>query len=230
MLVLSRRPRESITIGDNIVVTVLAVNDGQVRLGITAPHHVQVLREETYQAIQEENHAAARGLRHWGQLERAPAAWWEKKQQDNLTGSLQGSEMQQKTAASCLMSAGQEFFFPEGLIGLATYRRFVLTRYQLKHQVPYLLLQAQEEHLAFPLLSPQWLTQDYPLSVPVEVLTKLGAASLADVVVLVMLTLREQQEETSLNLQGPLLLSPVSRLGLQLVAEDHPVRFPLFAG
>jgi carbon storage regulator len=71
MLVLTRRPGESITIGDDIVVTVVAARGGQVRLGITAPRTVQVLREEIYKAMQEENRAAARGLRRAGQLEGA---------------------------------------------------------------------------------------------------------------------------------------------------------------
>jgi carbon storage regulator len=64
MLVLTRRPGESITIGDDIVVTVVAVSGGQVRVGISAPRSVQVLREEIYKATQEENRAAARGLHH----------------------------------------------------------------------------------------------------------------------------------------------------------------------
>ena len=64
MLVLTRRAGESITIGDNIVVTVVAAGGGQVRLGITAPHHVRVLREEIFSALQEENSAAAQGLGH----------------------------------------------------------------------------------------------------------------------------------------------------------------------
>ena len=62
MLVLTRRPGESITIGDDIVVTVLTSAGGQVRLGIAAPHHVRVLREEILKALQEENSAAARGV------------------------------------------------------------------------------------------------------------------------------------------------------------------------
>lgn len=61
MLVLTRRPGESITMGKEIVVTVLEVNGNQVRVGITAPRDVQVLREEIYRAMQEENRAAARG-------------------------------------------------------------------------------------------------------------------------------------------------------------------------
>jgi carbon storage regulator len=69
MLVLTRRPGESITIGDEIIVTVVSASGGQVRLGITAPRTVQVLREEIYRAMQEENRAAAHGLRHPRQLE-----------------------------------------------------------------------------------------------------------------------------------------------------------------
>jgi carbon storage regulator len=60
MLVLTRRLGEGITIGDDVVVTVLSVTGGQVRLGITAPQSVPVLRQEIIKAIQEENSAAAK--------------------------------------------------------------------------------------------------------------------------------------------------------------------------
>jgi carbon storage regulator len=61
MLVLTRRLGESINIGDDIVVTVLSANGAQVRLGITAPQSVRVVRQEILQGIQEENNAAAKG-------------------------------------------------------------------------------------------------------------------------------------------------------------------------
>lgn len=59
MLILSRHPGESITIGDDIVITVVATSGNQVRLGITAPRAVRVLREEIYRGLTEENRAAA---------------------------------------------------------------------------------------------------------------------------------------------------------------------------
>jgi carbon storage regulator len=46
MLVLSRRERERIKLGDSIVVTVVRVAGDKVRLGIEAPADVLVLREE----------------------------------------------------------------------------------------------------------------------------------------------------------------------------------------
>jgi len=62
MLILSRRPGESLTIGDDVVVTVVGVSGNQIRLGITAPREVRVLREEVYKVMREENQAAANAL------------------------------------------------------------------------------------------------------------------------------------------------------------------------
>ncbi|QEH36948.1 hypothetical protein OJF2_55330 [Aquisphaera giovannonii] len=46
MLVLSRKLNEKIVIDGGIVVTVVKIEGGQVRLGIEAPAHVKVFREE----------------------------------------------------------------------------------------------------------------------------------------------------------------------------------------
>lgn len=46
MLVLTRKTHQRITLGDNIVVTVLGVAGDRVRLGIEAPDDVRVLRHE----------------------------------------------------------------------------------------------------------------------------------------------------------------------------------------
>ncbi|OGC75781.1 MAG: carbon storage regulator [candidate division Zixibacteria bacterium RBG_16_50_21] len=55
MLILTRKVGESITIGDDVKITVLGVQGQQVRLGIVAPQKVAVHREEIYLKIQEEN-------------------------------------------------------------------------------------------------------------------------------------------------------------------------------
>ena len=54
MLVLTRKPGETITIGNDIKVTILGVEGGQVRVGIAAPKEVSVHREEIYNKIQAE--------------------------------------------------------------------------------------------------------------------------------------------------------------------------------
>ncbi len=55
MLILTRKVGESITIGDEVKITVLGIHGRQVRLGIIAPQKVVVHREEIYVRIQEEN-------------------------------------------------------------------------------------------------------------------------------------------------------------------------------
>jgi carbon storage regulator len=71
MLILSRRLGESVTIGDDVVVTVVGVSGSQIRLGISAPKAVRVLREEIYKAIQKENQSAANASDSTSKLEGA---------------------------------------------------------------------------------------------------------------------------------------------------------------
>lgn len=59
MLVLSRRPQQSLLIGNDVVVTVLEVNGDTVRIGITAPADVDIHREEIYRDLQKANQDAA---------------------------------------------------------------------------------------------------------------------------------------------------------------------------
>ncbi|BDG37522.1 carbon storage regulator CsrA [Saccharococcus caldoxylosilyticus] len=59
MLVLTRRLKEAIQIGDDIEITVLAISGDQVKLGINAPKHVEIHRKEVYLAIQKENNEAS---------------------------------------------------------------------------------------------------------------------------------------------------------------------------
>ena len=46
MLVLSRKPKESVQIDSTIQVTVLSISKGRVKLGIRAPDHVRIVRNE----------------------------------------------------------------------------------------------------------------------------------------------------------------------------------------
>lgn len=59
MLILNRKKGESIQIGDDIEIKVVAVEGDQVKLGIEAPRSVDVYRKEIYIKIQEENQEAS---------------------------------------------------------------------------------------------------------------------------------------------------------------------------
>jgi carbon storage regulator len=61
MLVLTRKPGQSIMIGDGVEVQVLSVAGEKVRLGITAPREVSIFRNEVYDRIESENQQSAGG-------------------------------------------------------------------------------------------------------------------------------------------------------------------------
>ena len=54
MLVLARKVNQSIMIGDDIEVSVLAITGETVRIGIDAPHSMPVFRKELYVEIQQD--------------------------------------------------------------------------------------------------------------------------------------------------------------------------------
>ncbi len=60
MLVFTRKKGESLVIGNEIEVTILSVGSGNVKVGITAPRHISVHRNEVFEAIKRENLAAAK--------------------------------------------------------------------------------------------------------------------------------------------------------------------------
>jgi carbon storage regulator len=59
VLIITRRPGEKIMLGEEIVVHVMEIVGNSVRVGIEAPRSIPVYREEIWNAVREENRAAA---------------------------------------------------------------------------------------------------------------------------------------------------------------------------
>lgn len=59
MLILSRKVDEKIKIGTDITLTIIEVHGDLVKIGVEAPKHIKVFRQEVFDAIQKENRAAA---------------------------------------------------------------------------------------------------------------------------------------------------------------------------
>ncbi|NCC77625.1 MAG: carbon storage regulator [Clostridia bacterium] len=58
MLILSRRPGESVHLGDDIKITILSIKGQQIKLGLEVPEHMPVYREEIYLKVQTQNASA----------------------------------------------------------------------------------------------------------------------------------------------------------------------------
>jgi carbon storage regulator len=59
MLVVTRKKGESILIGDDIEISINKIEDGSVKIAISAPKDIIILRKEVYEKVKEENKEAA---------------------------------------------------------------------------------------------------------------------------------------------------------------------------
>jgi carbon storage regulator len=62
MIILTRKLGESIIIEDNIKVTVVDINNQQIKLGIDAPKHITINREEVAKKVKEENQLSSNSM------------------------------------------------------------------------------------------------------------------------------------------------------------------------
>lgn len=61
MLVITRKKDESLLIGDDIEIKIVKVEDGSVKLAISAPRDITILRKEVFDRVKEENKEATSG-------------------------------------------------------------------------------------------------------------------------------------------------------------------------
>jgi carbon storage regulator len=64
MLVLTRKPTQKIRIADNITLTIVRVQDGEVKIGIDAPREIPVMRQEIFDRQQNAKRISARKQDH----------------------------------------------------------------------------------------------------------------------------------------------------------------------
>lgn len=91
MLILTRKPGESLYIGDNLKVTIVEIKGNQIRVGIDAPPEFRIYREEIYLQILEENRKAAEGGISGEALEQLSGSW---------KGALKGKAEEAGTSSS----------------------------------------------------------------------------------------------------------------------------------
>ncbi len=58
MLVIGRKKGESLLIGDDVEITVVKIENGSVKIAISAPREIGILRSELYEEVTDENQRA----------------------------------------------------------------------------------------------------------------------------------------------------------------------------
>lgn len=70
MLILTRKKNESLIINGDIEITIVALDDGKVKIGVDAPKSVEIHRKEVFEKIQQENRQSIVGKGHVEELKK----------------------------------------------------------------------------------------------------------------------------------------------------------------
>ncbi len=110
----------------------------------------------------------------------------------------------------------QRLHFPGGIIGFEQFKNYALLD---ARQQPFYWLQSLDVvEVAFVLIDPRIFRPDYRPDVPGEDLAELGQEEEGDLLVFSIVTIPENQNRMTANLQGPLLINRKKRIGRQSIS------------
>jgi flagellar assembly factor FliW len=118
--------------------------------------------------------------------------------------------------------------FPKGIIGFEDLKRFILIDHPGSDTIKW-LQSVEEKDFALPVVDPVGFFPDYEPVIGESDLNALNIDSIENAVVLCILTVPKNPEDTTINLKAPVVLNPQNRLGAQLIAEnpDYKIKQPI---
>lgn len=131
-----------------------------------------------------------------------------------------------KAGTTVEVAASRTLIVEEGLFGFDGKERFVLMPQAKGEASPFLWLQSLDDpDLAFLCIDPRFFRPDYVPLLPPSEWEALGTTP-DEAVILVLVVVPEDPKEMTANLLGPLVFSPKTRRGRQVVSQDpnHRVR------
>jgi flagellar assembly factor FliW len=110
----------------------------------------------------------------------------------------------------------QVLFFPHGIIGFEQFKNYALLD---AAQEPFYWLQSLDVvEIAFVLISPGVFRPDYTPEAPQEDMEELAPQDPEDLLVFAIVTIPENQNRMTANLQGPILINRRTRTGRQSIS------------
>lgn len=121
--------------------------------------------------------------------------------------------------------------FAQGLFGFEEYKDFTIL-YDIEEEgEPFFswLQCVTEKGLAFPIVNPFKVKEDYDPIVEDALLEPLGEYKSEDLLVFLLATVPSDPQKTSVNMKAPLIINAVNRQGMQLIVEneDYEIRHML---
>ncbi len=119
-----------------------------------------------------------------------------------------------------------------GMIGFPDLNRFALIYDEEKEQKrsSIMWLQSMDDtDIAFPVMMPDVVKEDYNPNVSEEIVAPLGELTPENTYLLVTVTVPKRIEDFSVNLKAPIVINRENRKGVQLIVEDdYPVKFRVY--
>lgn len=120
----------------------------------------------------------------------------------------------------------------KGMIGFPELKHFALIFDEEKDQekVTIMWFQSMDDgDIAFPVMVPDKVKEDYKLTVSDEILTSLGELGPENTYVLVTVSVPKKIEDFSVNLKAPIIINTKLQKGVQTIAEnDYPVKYKVY--
>ena len=119
--------------------------------------------------------------------------------------------------------------FPNGLPGFEDIKEFIIL--PLEKESPFAILQSiKQQEIGFVVAFPFVFKQDYAFDLAEEDKEELQIESPDDLITYTIVTLKEPFNNSTINLQAPVLINHQQKIGKQLVLQDgeiYPLRFPI---
>lgn len=109
--------------------------------------------------------------------------------------------------------------FPEGLFGFELYHNYAI--YESEYS-PFMWMQSlEDQNLAFLIVDPFLICNDYELDVDDKSLSKIGINSPADVIVMAVVTVPQSGGVVTANLQGPIIINKNNKQCMQAILNTN---------
>ncbi|CDM68838.1 Flagellar assembly factor FliW [Clostridium bornimense] len=112
-----------------------------------------------------------------------------------------------------------DIFFKDGLLGLEEYKTYALEMIE-ENGVFYLLQNKEDRELAFVVINPFTLKEDYEVKLDDKLVEELDIKKEEEVLIVNTVTLGEKKEDFTSNFMAPLIINVANNKGKQIILND----------